>query len=95
MSFTEEFDKSLARFVDTERQAVYGHPSENFRRIAALQAVTAECADPELRVALDAIMVKVARLIQTPDHIDSWIDCGGYARCAVMILDHRKERSAP
>lgn len=92
MSFTEKFDTSLAGLVNTERQAVYGHPEDNFRRIAALQAVTSECTDPEIRVALDNIVLKVARLIQTPNHLDSWVDIGGYARCGTMILDRRAER---
>jgi hypothetical protein len=94
MSNTEKFDASLAGLVNTERQAVYGHPADNFRRIAAMQAITAECTDPEIRVALDNIVLKVCRLIQTPTHLDSWIDIGGYARCGVMILDRREPAKA-
>lgn len=90
MNNTEKFDTSLAGLVNTERQAIYGHPAQNFRRIAAMQAITAECTDPEIRVALDNIVLKVCRLIQSPTHLDSWIDIGGYARCGVMILDQRE-----
>jgi hypothetical protein len=89
MSATEQFDTALAGLVNRERGSVYGHPLDNFRRIAALQATTAECRDPEIRVALDNICVKLARLIETPSHIDSAIDVAGYARTIVMILDKR------
>jgi hypothetical protein len=44
-------------------------------------------------------LVKVARLIQTPDHADSVDDLAGYAECYRQILDaeaagtgkHRRE----
>lgn len=32
------------------------------------------------------ICVKIARLIQSPDHLDSWVDIAGYARVAVMAM---------
>jgi hypothetical protein len=30
------------------------------------------------------IALKISRLQQTPDHLDSYIDIVGYARCAVL-----------
>lgn len=77
---TDIVDKIVA-----ERGAVYGHPRENFRRIAALRAVVAECKDPLARVALDEICVKIARLIETPTHVDSWRDIQGYAETGLMV----------
>lgn len=38
------------------------------------------------------ICVKLARLIHSPDHVDSLVDIAGYARCACMIIDRAKER---
>jgi hypothetical protein len=35
------------------------------------------------------VVTKVARLVQTPDHLDSWVDVAGYARCGVMLLNDR------
>lgn len=91
LSATEDFDKQLAGLVNAERRAIYGHPADNFRRIAAIDAIIAECPDPVVRVALSAIGTKLCRLVQTPDHLDSFIDIAGYARCGVMILDRRAE----
>jgi hypothetical protein len=51
--------------------------------------VIASCPDEPLGQALAMIGVKMARLAHNPDHLDSWIDIAGYARCAVMILDKR------
>lgn len=91
-TLTSKFDAQIADLVNRERSAVYGHPQENFTRNAALRAIVAECLDPALRVTLQEICTKLSRLIQSPDHFDSWLDIAGYARCAVMILDKRNEK---
>lgn len=84
--FTTAFDEAI-RTITTERGSVYGHPKDDFNRAHRLTQVADECPHPEIRHALRMICVKVARLIQTPDHIDSIIDIAGYARCIAMILD--------
>jgi hypothetical protein len=92
LSNTEKFDSALAGMVNKERADIYGHPQENFIRIQQLKDVVFECKDEVLREALDSICIKIARLIQSPSHFDSWLDIAGYARCAVMILDRRNEK---
>lgn len=87
MSRLEQFDQNTAQKVTGERGAVYGHPSVDFDRAARLKAVVAECPDPLARHALEMICVKLARLIETPGHVDSAIDIAGYARCLVMVTD--------
>lgn len=81
-----EFDRVI-QVVNVDRMAVYGHPSIDFARVAAMKAVVAECKDPLVRHVLEMICVKVCRLIQTPDHLDSWQDIAGYARTGVMVTD--------
>lgn len=71
-----------------ERGAVYGHPAIDFDRAARLKAVVAEVPDARLRHALEMICVKMARLIQTPTHLDSWDDIAGYARCGRMVVEY-------
>lgn len=85
MTPLEEFDSAIKTITD-RRGSVYGHPKENFRRIQALKEVTKECEDPLIKEALDMICVKIARLIESPHHIDSWVDIVGYARTAVMCI---------
>ena len=80
------FDET-ARSITDVRGAVYGHPSRNYRRIQALKAVVAECKHPLAREALETIAVKMSRLIETPDHLDSWVDIAGAARTGVMVTD--------
>lgn len=82
----DKFNEAIAR-VNEDRGSVYGHPSIDFGRADRLKAVIAECKDPLARHALEMIAVKIARLIQTPDHLDSWIDLAGYARTGVMVTE--------
>jgi len=41
------------------------------------------------------ILTKVARLVETPAHMDSVLDIAGYARTITMILDKEAESSPP
>lgn len=84
----EQFDAAYAK-VTLDRRDIYGAPEDTYRRIAALRAVVDECPDPQIREILAMIVTKVARLVQTPDHLDSWVDVAGYARCGVMLLNDR------
>lgn len=68
-----------------ERDAVYGDPTTNHRRIAALFSVVLETEVTPAQAALLMAMVKVARLIQTPDHLDSFIDGAAYFAIAGEI----------
>ena len=81
-----QFDAEITT-VTQRRGAIYGHPRVDFDRAARLKAVVAECQDPIARHALEMIAVKMARLITTPDHLDSWVDIAGYARTGVMGTD--------
>ena len=72
----------------TQRRGMeYGHPSIDFQRAAFIKRATSECPDPRLRHVLDMIATKMARLVQSPEHFDSWLDIAGYARTAIMVID--------
>ena len=73
--------------VTQERGAVYGHPADDFARVALIKGALSECPDARMRHVLEMIAVKMARLVHSPNHLDSWIDIAGYARTAVMIMD--------
>lgn len=93
-SLLERFDAAYAD-VTADRRDVYGDPQDTYRRISAMRAVVDDCADAQIREILAMIVTKVARLIQTPDHLDSWVDVAGYSRCGVMLLDGRHSRPKP
>jgi hypothetical protein len=91
MTLLQRFDAAYAN-VTADRRDVYGDPQDTYRRISAMRAVVDECPDPQVREILGMIVTKVARLVQTPEHLDSWVDVAGYSRCGVMLLS---ERDAP
>ena len=93
-SLLEQFD-SAYKSVTLDRREIYGSPQDTYRRIAAMRAVVDECPDLELREILGMIVTKVVRLVQTPTHLDSWIDIAGYSRCGVMLLDDRESEQGP
>ena len=77
-----------------DRQHVYGSPLSNFERIARRWRVhlanrfnVAESEIPLTAQDVSVMMVdvKLARLEQTPDHHDSWVDVAGYAGCGAHI----------
>lgn len=71
--------------VNGARAAAYGHPMENFTRIIALwqayldnreggREAPLTCQDH----AIMMVAVKIARLMETPEHRDSAVDICGY-----------------
>jgi len=89
---TSAFDAALGE-VTQERGQDYGDVGDNFRRIAALQAEVADCEDAVVRVALEMICLKLARLVHST-HMDSVIDIAGYARCIALYLDEEADARA-
>ncbi len=76
-----------------QREEDYGTPEDNFKLIAELWTpVIRMCVSPDAdvcvlpeAVALMMALVKVARLINNPEHLDSWVDLAGYAACGGEI----------
>jgi len=55
--------------------------STNFKRIADLWSAHLATKISTVDVAILLTLVKVARLKNSPDHRDSWVDIAGYAAC--------------
>lgn len=74
-----------------DRENQYGSPQDCFDRIAALWDVYLEGAAggrPQITpadVAAMMVLVKVARLVSSPSHWDSWVDIAGYAACGAEV----------
>lgn len=66
-----------------DRQLNYGAPEDSFQRIAGLWSAYLQSEEPltAADVALMLALLKVARLANSPDHRDSWVDLAGYAAC--------------
>ncbi len=71
--------------VNDDRNRTYGSPVANFTTTAdALTALGFSFQGVALTPASVAIMMatlKLARLVNTPGHRDSWVDLAGYAAC--------------
>lgn len=72
--------------VDGPREAAYGHPADDFGAVVAA-ADALKLPNNALGHALYMILVKIQRLVQTPDHHDSIVDIAGYARTYEKILE--------
>ena len=85
MNRTELLENATVALSD--RGSAYGDASDNFQRIADMWSVILGRRVTMKQVALCMSAVKMARLIETPDHADSWIDLAGYAALGVEVKD--------
>jgi hypothetical protein len=91
-SDTVDIKADIARealgLVSGPRQRDYGPPEQNFERICRLWndhminrgLIPNDRLEP-LDVAAFMVLMKLARLAETPDHRDSVVDMAGYALC--------------
>ena len=75
------------RLTATDRNEIYGDPYTNHKRIADLWSVYLETEISPSQVALCLSLVKIARLIESPTHLDSYIDLAAYSAIAGEISD--------
>lgn len=79
------------RITTQDRRDEYGHPADDFAKIAKQWEVTLGCRVTPQQVALCMIQVKIARLCHSPNHEDSVLDIAGYANCIDMIRQRQRE----
>ena len=68
--------------INGDRAKSYGDAYENHKRIADMWSVLLNKKITVSQVYQCMIAVKLSRLIETPDHLDSWIDIVGYGALA-------------
>ena len=64
--------------INGPRAKDYGDAYENHKRIARMWSVILEKEVTVAQVYQCMVAVKLCRLIETPDHADSWLDICGY-----------------
>ena len=77
--------ETAAKIVKGDRQKNYGTPEDNFGRIADLWGTFLNKNITASDVAAMMILMKVARIMHDPSHMDSWVDIAGYAACGGEI----------
>ena len=78
----DEIIENAKTLISGQRAIDYGDAQDNFNRIAAGWNIIIENADGPVtakHVALMMDWVKTARLLENPDHVDSWVDKVGYS----------------
>jgi hypothetical protein len=81
----EEILQEALRLTSTDRQKNYGEPFINHKRIADIWTVLLGVDVTPSQVALCMVGVKLARLVETPDHQDSFVDLCAYGAIAGEI----------
>ena len=90
----------IYKCVCQNRMSSYGDAEDNFKAIAAIwqqYLETRGIAKPNSITAQDVaammIAVKLSRIANDPNHMDSWIDAGGYSVCGAGIVKRSKCKS--
>lgn len=76
-----------AKSVMFDRGRGYGHPAINHQRIASMWSVFLEYPIKAEQVAICMALVKIARLVETPDHEDSYLDLVAYGAIAGQLAN--------
>ncbi len=90
-------DRKGKLLLDEAKQVIdargdhYGSPLENFTRIAKLWSVVLDIEVQPHEVGLCMDLVKTARLCETPEHWDSYLDKCGYAAATVECFNVDRE----
>ncbi len=78
------------KLIQSDRNDVYGPWAVNARRMARgwsiILELEREITNEEVALMMD--WVKTARLIQTPEHIDSWRDKCGYSALGARGIEN-------
>lgn len=91
---TPDVKESIAdeakKIVSGARQSAYGRPEDNFLRIARYWDAYFKNTGRDIDIEASDVaplmrLMKEARLAETPDHRDSFVDLVGYALCGAEL----------
>lgn len=76
--------------INGDRNRDYGEPIENFQRVADGWSIILRQAVSPHEVALCMAWLKIARLVNTPTHRDSYTDGAAYIALAQELVQRAK-----
>ena len=79
--------KKSRELVAGPRELKYGHPKQNYRRIAKIWSAVLGIEVTPTQAVLCELGVKFSRLIQSPDDEDTQVDIHGYIGVLQRLLD--------
>lgn len=74
-----------------DREKTYGRPDKNLRLIASMWGTYLNTIVTVDDVCMMMVLMKVARLKNSPDHRDSQVDIAGYAALMERVQDYVQE----
>jgi hypothetical protein len=77
--------------VMQDRGAIYGHPKVNQDRIAKRLSNLLEFPVEDYQACLAMVEVKLSRIQESPNHIDSYIDACAYLALACELKTEENE----
>lgn len=89
-----QFDQQ-AESITHDRHGDYGDPKVSFDRIALMWSAITGADISAQQVAHMMIALKLSRLQTSPNHLDSYVDIVGYARCAVICGPEHDKQGRP
>lgn len=91
MTFRSKLLDDASKLVNGARNQAYGNPSDNQRAIADLWRAYLSGVSTlrDSDVAVLNILQKIARLQNSPDHEDSWVDIAGYAAVGYEVSQEK------
>ena len=84
MTRGEILDKAK-EIVSSDRQSQYGTPEDSFNKIGKLWSAYTGFDFNPVDVSVMLALLKVARIANSPQHADNWLDLAGYAACGGEI----------
>lgn len=73
--------------IGKDRQNLYGVPERNFQRIADFWTAYLDYPVSPSDVALMLGLLKIARTVTSPQHLDNYVDLCGYAALAGELIE--------
>lgn len=92
----ENIIKQVEKCILNDRQNTYGTPEDNFQKITDYWNTYLNIKDDTFKltkqdVAIMMVLLKVARMGTSPNHLDNFVDAAGYSIIAGSFCNSEKE----